>query len=179
MVVTDRPAQPSEYWEQLDTVAGHLYAWICLRLRAPTRRLADPDDVFQEVALRGHQVFGQLQEQESFRAWIFGIARNVLREQLRSLAVRARPVEDSSSAGNVDDLAEELTSISRRVAKGEEIQRLLATVATLEAEDRLLVLHRGLEDLTYREIGELLGIGEEAAKKRWQRLRTRIQSSLW
>ena len=67
--------------------------------------------------------------------------------------------------------------MSRRVSRDEELARFREAVAALPEDERKLVLHCGLEGLPLREVGERLGISEEAAGKRWQRLRARLRTS--
>ena len=67
--------------------------------------------------------------------------------------------------------------VSRRVSRDEELGRFREAVAALPEDERKLVLHCGLEGLPLREVGERLGISEEAAGKRWQRLRARLRTT--
>ena len=48
-------------------------------------------------------------------------------------------------------------------------------IRSLSEEDRKLVIHCGLEGLSYIETGERLAIGKEAVAKRWQRLREKLR----
>jgi DNA-directed RNA polymerase specialized sigma24 family protein len=47
-------------------------------------------------------------------------------------------------------------------------------VQSLEEEDRMLLVHLGLEGLSQAEVAERLQIGREAVAKRWQRLMARV-----
>jgi len=62
--------------------------------------------------------------------------------------------------------------------RDERTQALLDLTATLGEEERKLLLHRGLEGLPHGEMAEILGVDREAAMKRWQRLRKRLEDEL-
>ena len=56
-----------------------------------------------------------------------------------------------------------------------QIAQLLHKIESLDEEERRLVLYHGLEGMAFPAVAELLGTTEEAAKKRWQRVRARLQ----
>jgi RNA polymerase sigma-70 factor (ECF subfamily) len=59
------------------------YAWVYGYLRARLLNNGDCDDLTQEVFLRAYAAHKRIDEQMGFRPWLFGIARNVLREHVR------------------------------------------------------------------------------------------------
>ncbi len=67
------------------------------------------------------------------------------------------------------------TSVTRRVARQEELTRFLEHVQRLSEADRMLPMFRGLEGLSHREVGALLGVEEKTAAKRWDRLCQRLR----
>jgi len=159
------------------SVAGALRAWSALQVRGALAGSVDPEDLVQETCLAAFRAYERYDaEQGDFRAWFFGVAHNVLRGALRT-AARARmrgavgAVPLASAAGSIP---EEATTISRRVARDESLRRFVDEVSALDEEDRQLLLWRGLEGLGHAEVGELLGLGAEGARKRWQRLRARL-----
>ena len=62
----------------------------------------------------------------------------------------------------------------------ESAKKLAALVAAMEEEDRTVFIHCGLEGLTAAETATLAGSTPEAIKKRWQRLRQRLEPNpIW
>ena len=163
-------------------VAPAIYAWARLHIHAPLRRRVDPEDILQEVCVRALDRFSTYDPEKSpFRSWLFGIARNVLREALRSLRVRGESAFGAnrrSDPGGLDRISDEATSISTRIARDERIQSFLTRVSKLDEEEKRLLLYRGLEGRGHQEVAEILAINEETAQKRWQRLRRKIQVGL-
>ena len=169
------PAQG--FGELYARVAPSLYAWASLHLREPLRRRLDPEDLLQEVCCRAYDGFATYDaERAGFRAWIFGIARNVLRHALRQLG-RSGAAEGGGDAplSSWSEVPDTATSITRRVARQEELTRFLERVQRLPEADRMLLMFRGLEGLSHREVGAMLGVEEKTAAKRWDRLCERLR----
>jgi RNA polymerase sigma-70 factor (ECF subfamily) len=108
----------------------------------------------------------------SERAWLFAIARNQLTdhfrsEQARGSAVRRLGIERRELTDSEYDRIEEL-------AGTEQLRDLVATqVEQLPAEQHDAVRLRLIEELSYEEVAERLGITQQAARARVSRgLRT-------
>jgi RNA polymerase sigma-70 factor (ECF subfamily) len=165
-----------------ERIAPSLYAWTRLRANASGAVRADCDDVLQEVWLRALQELPQYDAaRATFRAWIFGIAKNVLYEIWRQdnrSGVGGRDTGASacsqSAASALDAWPDMATSIRTRLVRDEAVERLLAHAVQLDAIDRKLLIACGFEDMTCTEAATRLGIRPDAAIKRWQRLRTRL-----
>ncbi len=165
------------YAERFDREAPVLFAWASVHLRPAVRARLDPEDLLQEVACRAYEHFARYDaDKGTFRNWVFGIARNVLREALRTVA--AEPVGRGAITMThdwADDLRDTATSISRAVARDEALLAFVTRIDGLTDEERALVLYRGLEGRPHAEVGELLGLSADNAAKRWQRLRDRLR----
>ncbi|MEO6708974.1 MAG: sigma factor-like helix-turn-helix DNA-binding protein, partial [Planctomycetota bacterium] len=97
--------------------------------------------------------------------WLIAIAKNVLLETMRhaSASRSSGPLPDQSSIlGKVPD---SVTTLTRAVARKEDVQRMLAIIETLEEDDRSLVLGHGLEGLTLPEIAARLGVRVASPKR--------------
>ena len=166
---------PSEGFAALyQRVAPALVVWTRIHIRQNLRSRLDPEDVLQETAMRAWQRFDSYDPlRANFRAWIFGIARNVLFEAIGQLshATKAASPLTTSSLGALPDDA---TSITRAASRREQLSSFAAHVDSLEREDQRLLLYRGLEERTHEEVGKLLNTSAETAAKRWQRLRDRL-----
>jgi DNA-directed RNA polymerase specialized sigma24 family protein len=67
-----------------------------------------------------------------------------------------------------------ITSVTRRVAREDGIARFLERVGALGEEERALTILRGLEGLSFEDVGLRLNLAPETVKKRWQRLRAEL-----
>ncbi|MFG0317073.1 MAG: sigma-70 family RNA polymerase sigma factor, partial [Planctomycetota bacterium JB042] len=160
-------------------VAPAVFAWASLRVPAPLRPRLDPDDLVQEVCCRAFLGIDRFDPAKGpFRAWAFGIAHHVLQAALFELArgptVARAPALDEGSRF-LDRVPDDATAISRRLARREEFTRFLDVARELDEEDRRLLLLRGLEDLPHEEVARDLGLTPASARKRWERLRARLE----
>jgi RNA polymerase sigma factor (sigma-70 family) len=159
-------------------VAPTLVAWASLRVRRALRGFIEPEDLVQEVCCRAYERFHSFDPAKGeFRRWIFGVGNNVLKE---TLAAAARPAAQAgrmevSSRDLLDQIPDDITSVSRRIARDETFKMFIEKLDTLDDDDRKLLIYRGLEGLGHAEAAELLGISRDAAEKRWQRLVRRVE----
>lgn len=158
-----------------ESVAPGLYAWASLRVP----RSVAVDDFLQEVWLRGVRALHRDGAQfESFRAWIYQVARNVLLESLRRhLQVGRRTANEPQSA--LDRHQASVTSISTRLSRDDTMSRFLEYARALPEEDRELLMLCGIEGQPCVQVAIRVGLGVEGARKRWQRLRTKLRDSGW
>lgn len=177
LVARVRNGDREEFGRLYAKTAPALFAWASLRLRRPMRVLAEPDDLLQEVWFRALERLDTVESlRTSFRAWLFGIAKMVLLETLRTWErVGASPRDDGSSSRLFDRVEDSVTSIATALARDEAVRAFLAWAEELEDDDRKLVIHCGLEGLPCSEVAQRLGIAHETAMKRWQRLRERLR----
>ena len=139
--------------------------------------MADAEDLAQEVLCRAWTRRAQFTGGD-FRAWVFQIAKRVLLEHARRLrkVKRVQIAEgDTARADRLDQVSDHLTTLTRRIARSDEVQRLLQQTAGLDDVDRRLLLLCGMEGLPTREAAVVVGLGEEAAAKRWYRLRQKLR----
>lgn len=181
MDIPETPARKPDlaFLDAYQAAAPAVYAWVSLHLGSGLRSELDPEDVLQEVACRAfarRQTFDP--ELAPFRAWLFGIARNVLHGSLERLAAGAgKPSQDWLTTGGIFRVPDDATSITGRIARDDTMARFLEDIEAMEEEDRLLVRYRGLEGLPHDEVGKILGLEAKTAAKRWDRLRSRLRDT--
>ncbi|MCB9898214.1 MAG: sigma-70 family RNA polymerase sigma factor [Planctomycetes bacterium] len=172
-------AARGEFARAYEPLAPALRAWAALQVRGPLGSVLDADDLVQEVLVQLYGSFARFDPARGdFRGWTFGVASRVAQSLLRRLArssARGGGTALEPLASRADSLPQDATTISRRVARDEGMQRFLARVLELDEDDRRLLVHRGLEGLGHAEVGALLGWTPDQANKRWQRLRTRLR----
>jgi RNA polymerase sigma-70 factor, ECF subfamily len=124
------------------------------------RHVPDADEA-QELTQRAFiKAFGGLagfRGQAAFRSWLYRIAVNLALNHIRDQAKFARDVEleerPESSRPAVDQLVSHEDSV-----------RLREAVARLPHKQRLTLELRVYEDLSFREVADILGTSEGAAK---------------
>lgn len=168
--------EAERFMRAFESAAPALHAWAILKCRGPIGRAVTPEDLEQEVCLQALQAFSRYDSARgAFRPWMFGVASRVAAEALRRLA-RGKLLPGSPlSQAHAARLPAELTTISRRARRDEAVERVLADLDGLNEDDRRQFLYRGLEGLSHAQTAAMLGISEESAAKRWQRIRERLQ----
>ncbi len=176
VLVRGAQARASNEFERLyaGTVPA-LVAWSRLRLSSLPHRRIDVEDIMQETWVRAFENFAGFRSGASFRHWVIGIAQNVLLEALRrDVRQRKDPLRNKADS-RLSQCPDSVTSISRAAARDDGFARLLELILELAADDRQLVLLHALEERPLAKVAERLEISEDAAGKRWQRLRARLQ----
>ena len=117
----------------------------------------DAADVTQTVFLKVHQKLGTYRPEYKFFSWIYRIAVN---EAINFAKRRSweRPLDDAVAARQgdfVDHLA--------RIARDELIQGALRALKT---DYRVVVVLKYFLEMTYKEIGDIVGIPEKTVKSR-------------
>jgi RNA polymerase sigma-70 factor (ECF subfamily) len=138
--------------------------------------LHDPQlagDVVQEAFLKAWRRLGDLAQAASFAPWLCGIVRNLSVDQKRRKRLAICGIEEARSEadGKALDPAEE---IGRR----EQAVRISAALESLDELTRSAVVLRYYENLSSKEIGELLGLSSAAIDMRLMRGRQALKEKL-
>lgn len=174
-----KAGEEQRFGELYERIAPALYTWAALRIRPGMRGMVDPQDVVQEVWCRAWKAFPHFDpDEQSFRLWIFRIAKNVMLEAFRKLqrsgSTAAGAAGPSTRLFQINNLPDSATQISRRVSRHEGVQKVLEWIEALDDEEKKLFVFCGLEGLSYVEVSERTQIHKDTIAKRWQNLRHRI-----
>ncbi len=129
-------------------------------------------DATQETFLKGLRSLRKFRGDSAFRTWLLSIAANEARGILRKSRRRAEVSLDDSppvAAGN--------PSPSDRVEQEEVSRRLREGLELLPEKQRLAVSMRIYEGLSYREIAEIIGSSEGAARVNYHHGVNRLKES--
>jgi RNA polymerase sigma-70 factor (ECF subfamily) len=147
-------------------------------LRFLRRMVGDADlaeDLLQDVLVSAYHHRGDARP-ESVRAWLYAIAvnraRNALRDR-RRVVTGAQGVEEEADTLTIPPPSPE-AALLRRELRAEVLQ----AIGDLPPDGREAVLLRDMEALTYREIAQVTGISEGAARVRVYRARERLREAL-
>jgi RNA polymerase sigma factor (sigma-70 family) len=131
------------------------------------------EDITHDTFVRAYAAYDRVfPTAASGRAWLYSIARNLTTDHHRRHATWRRVLErqrrDAPEQRDVESVAEARSRL-REVA---------AAMAGLRTRERELIGLRVAADLSYREMGELLGLSEAAAKVATHRALHRLRERL-
>jgi RNA polymerase sigma-70 factor (ECF subfamily) len=115
--------------------------------------------------------------------WLYRLANDRLIEEWRAATRQRRnlqrnvPWPDRPSIDLGLQLVAGDTSPSQAVLREELVERMRQALALLREPDREVILLRGYDNLSFFEIGELLGIRENAATVRYVRALRRLKDT--
>jgi RNA polymerase sigma-70 factor (ECF subfamily) len=106
------------------------------------------------------------------RAWLFGIASNLIRRHWRSEERRLRIQARSLRADPLP--VDPLLRVDERLDASADYQRVVDAVGTLDPDDRDLLVLVAWEQLSSREAAEVLGVPPGTVRSRLARIRARL-----
>jgi RNA polymerase sigma factor (sigma-70 family) len=170
-VIAGSTGDPSLFALLFDRHYDHVWRYVCRRAGT-----AVADELASEVfvrALAGRFALGQ--GEINVRAWLYGIATNLLREHSRSEARRwrayARAVQPTATSGGLDDVEGRVDA----AARGPAVARALAGLQTADREALLLL---ALTELDYAGIAIATGVPIGTVRSRLHRARRRVRLQL-
>ena len=159
----DRPAFAELYRRHV----GSIYDFCAHRLGG--REAAE--DATQAVFMRAIGSLGECKHPDAFRAWLFGIARHVVLDAYRANKRGTAPLHLAA------DLEDRSPSPERLALAAEEHRRVRRARARLSADEREL-LDLLQQELTDKEIADILGRRHGAVRTAHWRLRRKLRALL-
>ena len=132
----------------------------------------DRADLAQEITAQLWRAFPGYDPERSFSTWMYRIALNVAISQVRSTAHRGRhsgPLDEA-----LHDIADDNGTDHDTDQQVRALHRFIAQLGKLDRA--LLLLY--LEDQSYRQIAEILGISETNVATKLSRLKQRIRNEI-
>ncbi len=148
--------------------AGELQSYL-LRM---TRSVHAAEDLTQEAFLKAYQSLDGFTGKSSFRTWIYSIAINLYRDQIKRAG---KMVSGEAVLKNTQATTKTPVALAEREEEGERVR---AAVAALPAEWREAVLLVRIEEMSYREAAGALGITLDALRMRVHRAHLALVKAL-
>ena len=151
----DRPDSTDEtrtFDDLVRTHRGRVYG-LCYRYAG---NRADAEDLAQEVFLRAYRGLSGFRGEASLSTWVYRIAVNVC---LNWVSSRKRRVEELPA-----DLVDPGPSPMERLGRKEASAAVLTAVARLPERQRMTLVLRVYQELTHKEIGDIMDCPVGTAK---------------
>ncbi len=137
---------------------------------------ADAQDLTQEAFVLAYQDLYQLREPSKFASWLNQVTRNVCRMWLRKKNDNLLSIEDASE---VDFIDQKTPSPLEEMEKEEMRQFVRQAINTLSERNRLAVTLFYMDGLSYKDIGDFLGISVSTVKSRLHEARKQLKEEFF
>lgn len=127
----------------------------------------DRQDLFQEIIIQLWRSFPRFRGEARVSTWLYRIALNTAISDLRRQRRHITPVDP-------DLLPTQLQDVQYSTEKEEQLQQLYAAIDRLtEVEKALTMLY--LEDKSYQEMEEILGIPQNNLRVKMNRIKEKLR----
>lgn len=177
LVLAIRAGEAGAWAELARRVLPRVYG-LCFRLLG---KRDEASDAAQAVMLRLVQVLGQYDARSRFSTWTYRIATNVCISRMRSAKVRQTL---SLSAPEGSDGDARYSPVGREpdprvgVERQDAARRLGLALASLEPDQRAILILRDGQDLSYEHIAGVLDVGLGTVKSRLFRARAALRQAM-
>jgi RNA polymerase sigma-70 factor, ECF subfamily len=137
------------------------------------------DDLAQETLLRGFRSLATLADADRFGPWLCGIALRTCLDWLKSKQNKQIPFSVLGPGNDPDEyLDDRRDGDETELERDDERRRLLAEVEALPEDYRKVVMLYYYGDVTYRELGRILGVSPATINARLTRARALLRARL-
>ncbi|MCM3620208.1 sigma-70 family RNA polymerase sigma factor [Sutcliffiella horikoshii] len=145
---------------------NRLYGMVLRMVKNPE----DAKDLVQECFIK---VYGQLEKYDrkgTFASWLYRVSVNHCMDTFRKKKVDTVEYSDETGSGS---LTPEVVYLQK-----EKYRQLENLLATLKKEDRIIVLLKYTNDLSYEEIGEVLNIPVHTVANKIHRAKNQLRKNI-
>lgn len=142
------------------------------------------EDLVQEVFLRVLKGAQKYQQKAKFTTWLYTIARNLCidysrRQKHRKVASLDQPTSSASESGTLMEVIPSGTATSdREIYNAQLAQAMHRAVRSLPGDQREVFLMREFLNLSFKEIGQIIGISENTVKSRMRYALSKLRLDL-
>ena len=156
------------YAHIINKYKNQLYATI-LRM---TRNPQNAQDLVQEAFIKVYQQLGKYDNKGSFSNWMYRVAINHCMDEFRKKSYKMKPVEINEEKV-VNPNHPEVIFLKKE--KNRQLERL---IAALPEDERMIILLRYVNELSYSEISELSELPVSSVRNKLHRAKQKMRASV-
>jgi RNA polymerase sigma-70 factor (ECF subfamily) len=143
----------------------------------------EAEDLTQEVFIKASRALETFRGESQISTWLYRIATNTALDKMRTRSFRQNTQEiglDDICDTQVRDIwiREESTSLEQSLLKKERFHCFTSFVQKLPVNYRMVILLSEIEEMTCKEIAEILGLSQDVVKIRLHRGRAKLLQEL-
>jgi RNA polymerase sigma-70 factor, ECF subfamily len=137
----------------------------------------DAEDLVQETYAKAMKGFGAFSEGTNLRAWMFRILRNAFLTSRSGLAARNTEYLEDEDVKTDQAISHDVTP-EALLLRSQNEQALFAALESLPVNYRQIILLCDVEEMSYREIAQVLEVPVGTVMSRLSRARSSLRSAL-
>lgn len=141
---------------------------------------ADAQDLAQEAFVRAWRALDSFQFSSQFSTWLYRLTSNIcidfLRAQKKRKHVSLTVLQDDEQ--QQWDMPDQKPLPEEQIIATEEHEALANAIAALDPEHRQVLILRIVNDCSYQQISQIMGIREGTVKSRLSRAREQLRKKL-
>jgi RNA polymerase sigma-70 factor (ECF subfamily) len=149
-------------------------------------RREEAEDMTQEVFVQVFKAVGQFRGDAKLSTWVYRITTNLCRNRVKYLLRRHDGTQDEfdtrgerAPASNARGVTFSAVARPDQMVEGYQVEKVVQRcLSELEPEFCEVLVLRDIEDLTYEEIGEIVGVADGTVKSRIHRARAALKAKV-
>lgn len=134
-----------------------------------TQNRAVAEDLTQDVFYEASKMVHHYRAEASLTSWMYAIANNLLKKYYRSKKYEKALLQ------KLEQPEPQTIATDIYVEQKNRLQKLAAQIQQLDEQAQQIVLLRLYGELSFKEIGELIGQSENYARVQFHRLKIKLQ----
>lgn len=181
--MADRTHTPETLRDQFAAEAlAHLDSMYGAAMRL-TRSAADADDLVQDAFLKAYRFHDRFEPGTNMKAWLLRILTNTFINKYRRTHRERRVLESDDAEPVGDGVMSRAAMRALQDPDGDAMRSLVsqeiqAALDELSEEHRLMIVLADVEELSYKEIADIVGCPIGTVMSRLHRARKQLQSRL-
>jgi len=149
-----------------------------------TQNRENAQDLSQECFLRAYKMLRSYRTDSAFSTWIYRICQNLISDFYRKNKKMKTVSLSISDDGYGDDeikekdIADYDSEPSEQIIREEKIKKIREIINSLPEDLKEMIVLRDLQNLSYTEISEMLGVEIGTVKSRLNRAREKLKNNI-
>ncbi|MCK5322948.1 MAG: sigma-70 family RNA polymerase sigma factor [Desulfobulbaceae bacterium] len=153
---------------------GNIYNMALNYLKVPE----EAKDITQDIFITAYRSLSTLRDDSKFSAWLYQIAANHCRNRLKKLRKRgfftSRSIDDPEQPIHLSNN----DSPEKRIEQEDRSRIVRTAIAAMPEAEKEVLIMRDLQEMTYEEISEVLGVPLGTVKSKLNRARNALKNKI-
>ena len=146
-----------------------------------TRHRETAEDITQECFLRAYKMLRSYRTDSAFSTWIYRICQNLIidyyrkNKNIQTQSLTENYYDDDNNGEKEKEIADNSEDPSALIIRQEKIEKVRELINSLPDDLREIIILRDINDLSYKQISEMLDIEIGTVKSRISRSREKLK----